>query len=78
MAVGSVLLTYEAVRSWCRKFGQAYANQLRRCTKPSDKRHLDKVFLTIHGERHYLWRTVDQDGHVLAILCSLPRSAART
>jgi putative transposase len=27
-----------------------------------------EVFLTIHGERHYLWRAVDQDGHVLDIL----------
>jgi putative transposase len=26
------------------------------------------VFLTIHGERHYLWRAVDQDGNVLDIL----------
>jgi hypothetical protein len=26
------------------------------------------VFLTIRGERYYLWRAVDQDGHVLDIL----------
>jgi transposase-like protein len=26
------------------------------------------VFLTINGQRHYLWRAVDQDGHVLDIL----------
>jgi hypothetical protein len=29
MAVGSLLLTYSAVRFWCRELGQAYANQLR-------------------------------------------------
>jgi putative transposase len=69
MAARGLLLTSEAGRSWCRKFGQAYANQLRRrCPKPSDQWHLDKVFLTIHGERHYLWRAVDQDGHVFDIL----------
>jgi transposase-like protein len=28
----------------------------------------DEVFLTINKERHYLWRAVDQDGHVLEIL----------
>ena len=68
MAERGVLLTYEAVRYWCRKFGQAYANQLRRRRpQPGDKWHLDEVFLTIHGERHYLWRAVDQDGHVLDI-----------
>jgi putative transposase len=26
------------------------------------------VFLTINGARHYLWRAVDQDGHILDIL----------
>jgi putative transposase len=30
MAAPSVILSYEAVRYWCRKFGQAYAHQLRR------------------------------------------------
>ena len=64
-----VIVTYEAIRKWCRKFGQPYANQLRRRRpRPGDKWHLDEVFLTIHGERHYLWRAVDQDGHVLDIL----------
>jgi putative transposase len=33
--------------------------------QPGDTWHLDEVFLTIRGERHYLWRAVDQDGHVL-------------
>jgi putative transposase len=69
MAARGVVLTYEAVRYWCRKFGQAYANALRRRRpRPGDKWHLDEVFLTINGERHYLWRAVDQDGHVLDIL----------
>jgi putative transposase len=69
MADRGVTLTYEAVRYWCRKFGQAYANQLRRRhPRPGDKWHLDEVFLTINGARHYLWRAVDQDGHVLDIL----------
>jgi putative transposase len=57
------------VRYWCRKFGQTYANQLRhRRPRPGDKWHLDEVFLTINGQRHYLWRAVDQDGHILDIL----------
>jgi putative transposase len=69
MAARGVILTYEAVRYWCRKFGQVYANQLRRQRpRPGDKWHLDEVFLTIRGERHYLWRAVDQDGYVLDIL----------
>ena len=69
MAERGISLTYEAVRYWCRKFGQTYANQLRRRRpKPGDKWHLDEVFLTIRGKRHYLWRAVDQDGHILDIL----------
>jgi putative transposase len=64
-----VMVTYEAIRKWCRKFGQQYANQLRRRRpRPGDKWHLDEVFLTIRGERHYLWRAVDQEGNVLDIL----------
>jgi putative transposase len=64
-----VVVTYEAIRKWCGKFGQQYANQLRRRRpRPSDKWHMDEVFLTIKGEHHYLWRAVDQDGHVLDIL----------
>jgi putative transposase len=62
---------------WCWKFGQAYANQLRhRRPRPGDKWHLDEVFLTIHGEHHYLWRAVDQDGHVLDILVQRRRDTA--
>jgi putative transposase len=67
--VRGVIVSYEAIRKWCLKFGQAYANHLRRRQpRPGDKWHLDEVFLTIRGERHYLWRAVDQDGKILDIL----------
>ncbi len=70
-----VVVTYETVRQWCRKFGQAYANQLRqRRAQPGDKWHLDEVFLKINGERHYLWRAVDQEGNVLDILVQSHRN----
>jgi putative transposase len=36
--------------------------------------NLDEVFLTIHGERLYLWRAVDQDGTVLDILVQRRRN----
>jgi hypothetical protein len=38
----------------------------------------DEVFLTINGERHYLWRAVDQDGNVLAILVQSRRNKKAT
>ena len=59
-------VTHEVIRQWCLKFGQDYANQLkRRRAQPGDKWYLDEVFLTINGKRHYLWRAVDQGDNVL-------------
>jgi len=61
-----VIVTSEAIGTWCRKCGQAYATQRRRRRpRPGDQGHLDEVFLTIHGERHDRWRAVDQDGNGL-------------
>ncbi len=69
-----VALTDETVRQWCRKFGQAYANTLRRRRpKPGDRWHLDAVFVQINGVQHSLWRAVDQDGNVLDILVQARR-----
>ena len=73
--VRGVIVSYEAVRKWCRKFGQQYANQRRRRRpKPGDKGYLDEVFITINKVRHYLWRAVDQDGTVLDILVQSRRN----
>jgi DDE superfamily endonuclease len=35
---------------------------------------MDEVFWTINGERQYLWRAVDQDGHVLDMLVQSRRN----
>jgi len=70
-----ITVSHEAIRQWCRKFGQDYANQRRhRRPRPGDKWHLDEVFLTINGERHYLWRAVDQEDNVLDILVQRRRN----
>jgi putative transposase len=67
--VRGITVSHEAIRQWCLKFGQEYANRLRRRRpRPGDKWHLDEVFLTINGARHYLWRAVDQDDNILDIL----------
>jgi len=53
LAARGVVLTDETVRQWCQKFGQAYANALRRRRpRPGDKWHLDAVFISINGVRH--------------------------
>src|SRR5262245_34455491 len=70
-----ITVSHEAVRQWCRKFGQDYANRLRRRRpQPGDKWHLDEVFLTINGERHDLWRAIDQDDNVLDSLVQSRRN----
>ncbi len=77
LAERGVIVTYETVRQWCRKFGQGYANALRRRRpRPGDKWHLDEVFISINGVQHYLWRAVDQDGTVLDILVQRQRNKA--
>jgi putative transposase len=38
-----------------------------------DRWHLDELFVAIRGERHSLWRAVDQDGEVLDILVQKQR-----
>ncbi len=69
MAQRGVVVTYETVRQWYLKFGQTSANELRRCRpRCGDTWHMDKMVLTIRGQRHYVWRAVDQDGNVLDIL----------
>jgi putative transposase len=76
MAMRGVVLTYETIRRWCRKFGQTYANSLRRRRpRPGDIWHCDEVFLKINGETYYLWRAVDQEGNVLDILVQRHRNA---
>jgi putative transposase len=70
-----IIVSYETIRKWCRKFGQAYAHALRRRrSRPGDKWHLDEVCITINKQRHYLWRAVDQDGVVLDILVQRRRN----
>jgi DDE domain len=69
MPVRGVVVSYETIRRWCAKFGQAYANQLRRRRpRPGDKWRLDEVFIRINGTIHYLWGAVDQHGNVLAVV----------
>ena len=77
LAERGVIVTHETIRRWCRRFGQRYANALRRRrARPGDKWHLDEVFITIGGATHYLWRAVDQGGEVLDILVQRRRNKA--
>ncbi len=43
-----IVVSYETIRRWGRKFGPAYAKQLRR----------DEVVISIAGRNHWLWRAM--------------------
>lgn len=61
-----IVVSYETVRRWALKFGPVYARRLkRRAPSRHDIWHLDEVVITIAGQKHWLWRAVDQDGYVL-------------
>jgi putative transposase len=76
LAERGITVSYEAIRLWCEKFGLDYARKLRRRRgRLGDTWFLDEVFVTIRGERHYLWRAVDQDGDLIDILVQRRRDA---
>ena len=69
LAQRGVTATYETIRQWCHTFGPDYARRLRRRRgRMGDTWYLDELFVTIQGQRQYLWRAVDQDGDVIDIL----------
>ena len=66
--------SYETVRRWVLKFGRIYAERIRRRRpQPSERWHLDEVFLKIGGKTVYLWRAVDDEGEILDVLVQRKR-----
>jgi len=69
-------VSYEAVRLWCNKFGPLFSKRLkRRHAGFGDTFFIDEVFVTIAGQRHYLWRAVDQGGDVVDVYLQARRDA---
>jgi putative transposase len=69
VAQRGIIVSYEAIRHWCRTFGPVYARTLRRRRgRMGDTWYLDELFVMIQGRQQYLWRAVDQDGDVIDIL----------
>ena len=68
LAERGIVVSYEAIRLWCNKFGPRYAKRLRRRYQGyGDTFFIDEVFVKIQGKQHYLWRAVDQDGEVVDV-----------
>jgi putative transposase len=77
LAERGIAVSDETIRRWGKKFGQTFADGLRRRRpRPGDKWHLDEVQLKINGHKHWLWRAVDQEGMVLDILVQSRRHQA--
>ena len=75
LAKRGVVVSYETIRRWSEKFGPEYARKIiRQQGRLGDTWFLDEVFVTINGERQYLWRAVDQDGDVIDILVQSRRN----
>src|SRR3954465_3572356 len=75
LAARGIVGSHESGRQWALKFGQDFANRIRRrlpCA--GDKWHLDEVAIKIAGKKHWLWRAVDQDGIVLDVLVQSRRN----
>ena len=76
LAARGIIVSHETVRQWARKFGQDFANEIRRrLPQAGDKWHLDEVAIKIGGKTHWLWRAVDQHGIVLDVLVQSRRDA---
>src|ERR671911_934917 len=69
LAARGIVVSHETVRQWALKFGQEFANRIRRrLPRAGDEWHLDEAAIRIAGVKHWLWRAVDQAGMVLDVL----------
>ena len=77
LAERGIIVSYEAIRLWCIKFGDSYTKRLKRKHRGfSDTFYIDEVFVKINGKQHYLWRAVDQDGEVVDVYLQDKRNGA--
>ena len=75
LAERGVTVTYETIHQWCQKFGPDYARRLKKQQgRLGVTWHIDEVFVIMQGQRHYLYRAVDQDGDVIDILLQQRRN----
>ena len=77
LAERGIMVSREAIRLWCIKFGALFARRLKREHRGySDTFFIDEVFVKINGKQHYLWRAVDQHGEVVDVYLQAKRDGA--
>jgi len=77
LARRGIIVSHQTIRKWAEKFGRQFAHKIRKraATSCDDKWHLDEVVISIQGQKHWLWRAVDQNGFVLDVLVQSRRNA---
>src|SRR5665213_4622614 len=77
IAERGIEVSSETIRCWALKFGQLFAQNLRRSRpRPTGRWHLDEMVVKIRGRRMMLWRAVDDEGEVLDMLVQKRRDKA--
>lgn len=76
-----IVVSHETLRQWNIKFAPLLTEELRhREPRRGSRWFLDEVYVEVGGQKHWLWRAVDEHGAVLDILLQPHRdtAAART
>lgn len=68
LAYRGIIVSYETIRHWCRKFGVNFSDVIKKRQQTfTDKWHLDEMVVKINGKSFVLWRAVDSEGLELDI-----------
>ncbi|TCU34778.1 DDE superfamily endonuclease [Rhizobium azibense] len=78
-AARGIIVSHQTIRLRAGKFGRTFANDIRRRSsgRLGHKWHLDEAVVSIRDKKHWLWRTLDQDGFVLDVLIQSHRYTRR-
>ena len=52
LAFRGIIVSYESIRKWCQKFASSFRDIIKkRERKPTDKWHMDEMYLTVNGKK---------------------------
>ena len=64
-----IVVSHETIRTWCIRFAKYFVAVIKMSQrKPTDKWHLDEMYITMNGILYVLWRAVDSEGLELDVL----------
>ena len=60
-----IVVSHETVRTWCIRFAKYFVAVIKKSQrKPTDKWHLDEMYISMNGILYVLWRAVDGDSNL--------------